>query len=184
MQQTRPTDQNRQIFFDHVYPMRLDGADDLVDISKESAPVIVVDCCGWHYAEIFNKPVIMLETLMSAKNYLLGREKFTALIDDRSDILVWPHLILDASPVIVMDRSPLLKYRDLFQIGHVINDISARYDPNKIIVRGSLQFLNDSRIQDRLMPWFDFLKNINHTITRFHYDAENMFYEINLRKIA
>ena len=39
--------------------MQLDDITGLIDISNEPDPIIAIDCCGWHYQEIYKKNIII-----------------------------------------------------------------------------------------------------------------------------
>lgn len=164
--------------------MQRDPAQSLIDISRESSDVVAIDCCGWHYARIFDRPVIMLETVSSARNYQLSPAQWTKLIDDRTDSLVWPKLSGVIDPVIILDRSPILKYRTMPEIMALLHDICQSYRPAKIVVCGSLLFVDDSRLIDRFQSWSSLATLPDYVVAKFCYDTDRMCYEIYLKRHA
>lgn len=181
MKQTQVNDHNRLDFYRHVYPMQQDQAQSLINITNESS-VIAVDCCGWHYASVFDKPIIMLETLSSAKNYQLLPTQWTKLIDDRGENLIWPKLSGMTDPVMILDRSPILKYRTISAIMALLHDMCQCYRPVKIVIRGSLMFVDDSRLIDRFQSWTELVTLPHYIVMRFCYDTDLMSYEISLKR--
>lgn len=182
MQQTKVTDDNRQDFYRVVYPVQRDAVAQLIDISAFREEIIAIDCCGWHYAEKFNRSVIMVETTTSVKNYNLTQDHYTYLLDDSNDILRWPDLPDSQNAVLLLDRSPLLKYLSLQEIDAVVDTMIKKYSPNRILIRGYLQFIDDCRLVDRLTNWGSFLDRPNYVTTKFIYDTDIMTYCVYIRK--
>jgi len=110
MKQSKITEQNKTELMRSIYPVMQEGRESLIDITQETNDIIAVDCCGWNYSQVFQKKIIMLETLLNAKYFKLGLECFTKLIDDRDNTLVWPKLPNISNPVVLLDRSNILRY--------------------------------------------------------------------------
>jgi hypothetical protein len=182
VQQTKVTDSNRQDFYRAVYPMQKDAVDQLIDISFLGEPIVAIDCCGWHYAKLFNKPMIMVETTTSVDNYALTQDHYTHLLDDRNDILRWPDLPYTQDGTLLLDRSPLLKYRSLQELKDIVEEMIQKYRPSRVLIRGYLYFVDDCRLVDRLTNWFDFLNRPNFVTTRFSYDTDGMLYFIDFKR--
>ena len=183
MKQSKITEQNKTEFMRGMYPVVQEGRESLIDITQETHDIIAIDCCGWHYSQVFQKKLIMLETLLNAKYFKLDPECFTKLIDDRSDTLVWPKILNISNPVVLLDRSNILRYRTMPELKSVIQDIVACYTPSKIIIRGRLAFIDDSRLRDRLHTWFDFFPIDNYITTKFLYDTTTMMYVVDLKRL-
>lgn len=182
MKQTKIDDQNRTNFYSTVYPMVNENANTLLNISAETNRIIFIDCCGWHYNKIFDKDEIVLETFFSVKNYQLSRDQFTKLIDDRNDGIAWPPLPAIVNPVVILDRSPILKYRTVPELKSMLLDIVQCYNPVKLIMRGHLQFIDDSRLQDRIRSWHDLFDVSKYVTVKFCYDTDSMTYELIIKR--
>ena len=180
VKQTQVTDSNRLDFYKNLYPMQLDDITGLIDISKEPDPIMAIDCCGWHYQEIYKKNIIMLETIKTAHQFKLNRKKFTKLIDNRSDdVLVWPKIEYDVN-TILMDRAPLLRYKTILDLNHLLGKIGSIYKPKKMIIKGNLLAIDDFRLRDRFYNWIDFSVD-GYIISKFLYDPEKITWQINLK---
>jgi hypothetical protein len=180
VKQTQVTDHNRSDFYKEMYPMQLDDITGLIDISKAPDPIIAVDCCGWHYQEIYKKNIIMLETIKTAHQFKLSREKFTKLIDNRSDdVIVWPKIECGVN-TILMDRSPLLRYKTIPDLNYLLDQMGSTYKPQKMIIKGSLLAIDDYRLRDRFYNWIDFSVS-GYIISKFLYDPEKAIWQINLK---
>lgn len=182
MKQTKVNDSNRLDYYRTVYPVLNDHARDLIDISQETNNVVAIDCCGWYYSQTFSKKITMLETMFTVKNYKLNPDQFTKMVDNRDNRLVWPLLPGVVDPVILLDRSPLLKYHNMSKFRSIILDIIEIYRPIKLLIRGSLQFIDDSRLRDRIQSWHEFFPLPGYVTAKFLYDCENMLYVIDLKK--
>lgn len=180
MRRTQVTDANRLAFYQQLYPMQLEDISTLVDISDVSGPIITLDCCGWRYKEVFKKEIIMIETMTTVKQFALDRSKFTKLVDDRDGLLSrWPKV--DAlGCLLLLDRSPLFKYKTLVQIQDLVQNLANHYQPNLIRLSGNLLFVDDSRLCDRFYNWCNF-KISGYTIQKFLYDAINRRYAVDLK---
>jgi hypothetical protein len=83
-----------------------------------------------------------------------------------------------------LDRSNILRYRTMTELKSVIQDIVACYAPSKIIIRGRLEFLDDSRLGDRLHTWFNFFPIDNYITVKFSYDTTTMIYSVDLKRLS
>lgn len=184
MRQTKVTEQNRTEFIKTVYPALKEGPQYLVDISQETNDIIAIDCCGWYYHQVFQKKVIMLETLNTVKDFRLSREQYNKLIDNRTEKLVWPKLPNLIDPIVLLDRPLILKYQTMSEFKSLIQEIIERYNPVKIIIRGYLWFIDDSRLGDRLHNWFEFFPMKNYVAEKFVYDTTAMTYAIDLKRLS
>ncbi len=184
MRQTKVTEQNRTEFIKRAYPALSEGPQSLVDIRHETNDIIAIDCCGWYYTQVFQKKLIMLETLNTAKSFQFSREQFTKLIDDRNDKLVWPKLPSLRDPVVLLDRSNILRYQTMPEFKYLTHEIIKCYNPIKVIIRGNLCFIDDSRLEDRLHTWFDFFPIKNYVSAKFVYDTNTMTYAVDLRRLS
>ena len=162
--------------------MQDDARNDLLDISHSPDPIIAIDCCGWHFALAFQKDIIMLETVTSAKQFKFGRDKISKLVDDRADgKLSWPALSCEPNGTVVFDRSPMLKYLSIGQLASVIEKCVAKYCPDVVLIRGHLAFIDDNRCCDRFYNWAAFTVE-NYVVTRFLHDIHSGVYEIFLKQ--
>jgi len=184
MRQTKVTEQNKTEFIKRIYPALHDGPQSLIDISQETNDIITIDCCGWYYQQIFKKKLIMLETLHHAKNFQLTREQFTKLIDDRHAKIAWPKLPGLTDPVVLIDRSSIFKYQSMSEFKSLTQEIIECYNPIKVMIRGYLSFIDDSRLGDRLHTWFDFFPIKNYVSEKFVYDTNTMTYAVDLRRLS
>jgi hypothetical protein len=141
---------------------------------------MAIDCCGWHYKDLFDKQIIMVETIKTAHQFTLDKEKFDRLIDDRTDgKIVWPK-IQCTRPALLMDRSPLLRYKTVPQISDFLSDLISNYHPTKIFLRGSLLTVDDFRLDDRFYSWQNFRLN-GFVVTKFFYDTNRLTWQISLK---
>lgn len=184
MRQSQITEHNKTHVMRAMYPVIQEGRESLIDITQETNDVIAIDCCGWHYSQVFQKKLIMLETLLNAKYFKLGLEYFTKLIDDRDNTLLWPNIPNISNPVVLLDRSNILRYRTMTELKSIIQNIVTCYTPSKIIIRGRLEFLDDSRLGDRLHTWFDFFPIDNYITVKFLYDTTTMIYSVDLKRLS
>jgi hypothetical protein len=171
--QTKVNDNNRSQFYQQVYCQQLDTKQQLVDLEMFSNDCVLVDCCGWHYQNVFqDKKIFKLETLKTASQFKLGRNQFNKLIDDRTDNQIkWPTLEV-SDPVLIFDRSPMLKYHSLNKILSILSDSVYQYNATDLIVNLNTIFIDDSRVVDR----FYNLANISiakFAVREFLYSARN-----------
>jgi hypothetical protein len=148
--QTKVTDNNRDQFYKHVYRQQFDSKSQLVELAKFSNDCVLIDCCGWHYRNTFpDKNTIILETVKNALQFKLDRNKFDKLIDDQQDHKIsWPPL-KTINPVLIFDRSPILKYRSVCDLVHLLSDVSKIYCASQLIVNIDTTFVDDPRMVDR-----------------------------------
>jgi len=182
-QQTKITDENRKDFYTFAYQMQTDQTEDLINLSGLTDPVIIIDCCGWHYQNFYpKKHIISIETIQTCLNYKLDPTKFDKLVDDR-DIgnIKWPNLDIRDSTVI-FDRSPILKYRSIKEINHMLEAVGQQYQAESMVVRGFLLFVDDARLSEDRFYNFQSINVSNFIIIKFLYDTTNLIYEIWLKR--
>lgn len=181
MRQTKVTNANRLAFYQQLYPMQSEDMSTLMDITDVSGPIITIDCCGWRYRDVFKKEIIMIETVTAAKQFALDKSKFTRLVDDRDGPgpSRWPNVDAPGC-LLLLDRSPLLKYKTLKQIQDLVQNLTNHYQPNLVRLRGDLMFVDDPRLCDRFYNWTNF-QIFGYTIQRFLYDTIDRCYAVDLR---
>ena len=178
MLQTKVNNANYQEFYKSVYSIQTDSVDQLIDLSSYTdVPCVLIDCCGWHYKKLFpNNNIISIECVRTAKQFKLSADYFDELVDDR---YVWPRLSVDR-PVVVLDRSPLLKYQTLNEIENFLHTLIASYCPMGIILRVNLLFINDNRLEDRFYTLSKIRLN-GYVLEKFYYDVEKLMLEIKFK---
>jgi hypothetical protein len=169
--QTQVTEQNRAQFYQTLYSQQLDSKQQLIDLEKFSNECILVDCCGWHYRNLFpHKKIIALETFKTAKQFKLGLDQFDKLIDDQSDQqITWPDLHL-AGSALIFDRSPILKYRSIGNLSSTLNSAVDRYNAKHLILNTSTTFIDDHRLTDRFYNMVE-IRIPNFTVREFAYNT-------------
>ena len=148
--QTKVTDNNRDKFYKHVYRQQFNSKSQLIDLSEFSSDCVLIDCCGWHYRNTFpDKNIIILETVKSALQFKLDRNKFNRLIDDQQDHTIsWPPLEI-INPVLIFDRSPILKYRSVSDLVDLLSNASTIYCASQLVINVDTTFVDDPRVVDR-----------------------------------
>jgi hypothetical protein len=183
MLQTKVTNINIQDFYKSVYFMQNDSREQLIDLTEFDNICIIIDCCGAHYKTVFKKDVIILETVKSAKEYKFSKDQFDKLIDNQQDNnITWPTVDV-ADPVLIFDRSPLLKYQSISSMCEIISQSAKKYNASKIVVRHKLIFVDDSRTSDRFYNFQDFRVN-NYCVEKFSYDTITKEYFFWLKRIT
>lgn len=170
--QTKVDDNNRQQFYQQVYRHQFDSKSTLVNLDMFNNECVLIDCCGWHYRDLFpDKKIISLETVKSALQFKLDRSQFDKLIDDQKDTHIgWPTLSAK-NPVLIFDRSPILKYRSVDNLISVLNNAVEKYDPSELVVNLNLVFVDDDRLKDRFYN-FSSMSIRNFTVREFVYNIE------------
>lgn len=184
-QQTQVTDQNRQDFYRALYPMSDSSADQLIDLSQfGDCDCVLIDCAGKTYREQFpTSKIHILETISKAKQFQFTSEHFDKLIDTRvDDSIVWPKLEVN-NPVIIFDRSPLLKYITFEVWQQFIRSAVEKYCPSKIIINQNLMFIDDCRMQDRFYSLSTF-RLANYVVEQFVYDTDNLRLNLKLKRVT
>lgn len=181
--QTKVNDNNRDNFYQQVYRQQYDSKQHLINLEMFSGECLLIDCCGWHYRNTFPKSNIKsLETIKSALQFKLDRTKFDKLIDDRQDHYVsWPKLDT-VDPVLIFDRSPMLKYRSIPDLIELLNSAVEKYHASELVVNLDATFIDDNRLTDR----FYNLSNINikdFTVREFIYKAATKKLFIHVKRI-
>ena len=175
MLQTAVNDQNRQDFFKQTFPHLTKSKQQLIQLDEFSASsFVLVNCCGWHYKNLWPEfNIVGLETLSAAKNFLFDRSMFQGLIDDRDFYkIVWPKIDADNS-VLIFDHSPLLKYRTTAGIADVVSSAALLYQSTTVVVQLSTVFVDDTRLKDRITNFLS-LTVPGYTIIKFEYDPQNL----------
>ena len=183
--QTKPNDQNRVLFYQRVYHHQRSAKPQLINLNQLTEPtVIMVDCCGWHYKNIFpEKSIIGLEGFKTIKNFKLDKKYFDKLFDDqRDDVILWPNFQSD-NCAIVFDRSPLLKYCSLEKIETILTNVATKYRPSTMVLKQPLMFTDDVRTVDRFYN-LAVLSVSNYFVTTFEYNTSaDYWYVIFQRKL-
>lgn len=169
--QTEVTDVNRARFYQQVYQQQFNNKTQLINLNGISNTCILVDCCGWHYKTLFpESKILCLETLKTALQFKLDRGKFDKLIDDQKhEKINWPQ-VPAIDPVLIFDRSPILKYRSVDNLVGLLTDAVGKYNAIQLIVNTSTTFIDDVRLVDRFYQ----LSSIcipNFTVKEFSYKA-------------
>lgn len=167
--QTKVTNDNRDQFYKQVYRHQFNSKSQLVDLTKFSNDCVIVDCCGWYYRDLFpGNNIISLETLKNALQFKLDRSKFNKLINDQKDhIIGWPPLDT-INPVLIFDRSPMLKYRSIPDLVSVLSDAAETYCASQLVVNIDTTFVDDSRVVDRFYN-LSAISIKNFTVVEFTY---------------
>jgi hypothetical protein len=171
--QTKVNDNNRVQFYQTVYKQQFDTKQQLVDLDMFSNDCVLIDCCGWHYQQVFpNKKIIKLETLPAVLQFKLNQDQFDKLIDNQIDHHIrWPTLMV-SNPALIFDRSPILKYRSINDLVNILNDVVDHYKANDLVINLETVFIDDPRFVDR----FANLANIsilNFTVRKFLYSTHD-----------
>jgi hypothetical protein len=182
MLQTKVTPKNQLEFYQNVYRMQSDSKDQLVNLDNFDTDCVVIDCCGSHYRTHFDKNIIVLETIRSAKEFGFSKNQFDKLIDNRDgQPLTWPALSISA-PVLIFDRSPMLKYLSLEDLCSTVSVAAEKYQAVSIVIRHHLFFVDDSRLVDRFYNFCNF-KIKNYCVTQFLYDTRQLTYSFELKRV-
>ena len=185
LKQTQVTDRNRDQFYKRVYSQQLEGKDSLINLNAiTNSNIIAVDCCGWHYKELFpTKNVLSIDPLKTALEFKLPKDKIFKLVDNRNDQhWVWPKLEV-SDCAIVFDRSPMLKYLTVDQLNATLNEVQRIYQPEFVIVKLKLMFVDSSRLVDRFYDIAS-IRITDSIVSRFHYNSDIDLLDICFRKKA
>ena len=169
--QTQVTEKNRAQFYQTLYSQQLDSKQQLINLEKFPNECILIDCCGWHYRNLFqHKKIISLETFKTAKQFNLGIDRFDKLIDDRTDLqITWPELdLIDAT--LVFDRSPILKYRNIDNLTDILTAAIGQYKAKHLILNMNIMFIDDDRLTDRFYNMTE-IRILNFTVREFAYNT-------------
>lgn len=183
--QTAPTDQNRMLFYQQVYFHQKLTRSQLINLDQltESA-VIMIDCCAWHYKNIFpEKKIVGFEAFHTVKNFKLDKTYFDKMFDDQNiSKLNWPSCQLNDCAV-VFDRSPVLKYCSLEKISHILCEVSAKYQPSTLMIKQSLTFTDDLRTVDRFYNISQLVLS-DYVVKTFEYNTDlDYWYVVFQRKL-
>ena len=184
MLQTKITDTNKDDFYRTVYNMQMDGKSGLINLDKfTNKTCILIDCCGWHYKNIFPGNILSVEAVTTVQQFKLEQNQFDKLFDNRNDSIRWPGINVVNENVLVFDRSPILKYRSVDQQVNLITSAGQRYNPSDIIIRHSLLFVDESRITDVFYKLSLFAVP-NYCVEQFFYDTVTAQYQWHLRRLT
>ena len=183
MKHSQVTNQNKYDFFRYVYHQPTATKESLVDLDcLNESTIILIDCCGWYYKKFFpHKSIVGLETIRAVKDFGLDKTHFDRLIDNRSnDCIGWPSVV-DGNCAVVLDRSPLLKYRTLDQLSSILDKIANKYAPSTIVLEQLLTFIDDARLVDRLYNIATLAIN-GYIVTKFNYDLDTARLSVRFQK--
>jgi hypothetical protein len=150
MLQTKVKDHNQDRFYQQVYRHQFDTRQQLINLELFSNACVLIDCCGWHYRDLFpDSSVKILETVKNALQFKFDPSSFDKLIDDRQDHNIrWPKLDI-VNPVLIFDRSPMLKYHGILDLTNVLDSAVKKYHASELIVNLDTTFIDDVRLVDR-----------------------------------
>jgi hypothetical protein len=156
-------------FYKHVYPVLKMKKDMLIDIESlyNNKKIVMVDSCGWFYQQMFpNSDIYKIEGIDMCKNVSMSREKFDCLFDDRDfKNQKFPSRPFEDS-ILIIDHSPLMKYRNGEQIRGVFNNLVQSIRPELIHVRMPLTTSNDYRFTSRILELVNLAPD-NYVTTEF-----------------
>jgi hypothetical protein len=169
--QTKVIDKNRDKFYQRAYCQQFNTKADLVDLDMFTNECVLIDCCGWHYRNVFpNKSVTILETIKSAIQFKLDLTKFNKLIDNQTDSHIgWPELSA-IDPVLIFDRSPMLKYQSISGLSNMLTNAVEKYGASHLVVNVDTNFVDDDRLQDRFYN-LALINITNFTVREFTYNT-------------
>lgn len=148
--QSSPGNHNRDQYYQQVYSQQHDTKQQLVNLEMFADNCVLIDCCAWHYQNIFvDKQIIKLETVHTAQQYKLDHTQFDKLVDVQQDRPIrWPTLNL-LDPVLIFDRSPMLKYLSLDQISSLLTNAAVQCQASDLVINLDTKFIDDPRLVDR-----------------------------------
>lgn len=172
-QQTKVSERNCNEFYKQMYRQPFDAKSQLVNLEQFSTDCILIDCCGWHYRDLFpNNNIISLETVKTVLEFKLDPAKFNKLIDNQQDNRInWPPVVC-SNPVLIFDRSPILKYRTVSDLVDVLSNAVQKYQASQLIVNLHTTFIDDPRLMDRFNN-FSKICISGFTIKEFVYTTSN-----------
>jgi hypothetical protein len=166
--QTKVTVKNQKDFYQSLYQV----GRTLVDLNQLLvSEYLLVDCDQEQYRKKYpNLNSVFLATLSTAKQFNLSREQFDYLIDNQIyNNLHWPK-IPTTNCAIIFDHSLVLKYLTVPEIINVLETVADQYCPAIILLRSSLFFIDDCRVNDRFYNLVD-IKIENYVVEKFYYDT-------------
>lgn len=170
--QTKVSDSNRDEFYQQVYRQQFDTRPQLINLEQFSTDCILVDCCGWHYRDLFPNNITSLETVKTALEFKLNPTKFDKLIDNQQDHQInWPTVVC-VDPVLIFDRSPMLKYLSISELVDVLSNAVKKYQAGQLIVHLHTTFIDDPRLTDRFYN-FSNICIAGFVIKEFVYNSNN-----------
>jgi hypothetical protein len=169
--QTKITPSNQKQFYQATY--QVDNP--LIDLPAHGADqYLLIDCRGQDYKNKYPElDIVILETIFTAKQFQLGRDKFDYLIDSRThNAPTWPK-ITTKNCMLVFDHSPILKYLTVEEISSVLESCTRMYQPSVVLLVSSLFFVDDDRMRDRLDGLVG-IKIKNYVVEKFSYDTKKI----------
>jgi hypothetical protein len=162
-------------FYRHVNPVMKMHKSNLIDIESEYAgkKIVMVDSCGWFYQQVFpNADIHKMESLYMCKNVSMGKEKIDSVYDDQNfEKLKFPSRNFPGC-VVIIDHSPILKYRSALQMQEVFTDLTQSTQAELLHVRLPLWTTDDYRFSDRLHELVNITPK-NYVTTEFLYNINS-----------
>ena len=162
-------------FYRHVYPVMKMHKSDLIDIESEYAgkKIVIVDSCGWFYQQVFpNADIHKMESLYMCKNVSMGKEKIDSIYDDQNfEKLKFPSRNFPGC-VVIIDHSPILKYRSALQMQEVLTDLTQSTQAELLHIRLPLWTTDDYRFSDRLHELVNIIPK-NYVTTEFLFNINS-----------
>jgi hypothetical protein len=172
-------------FYRHTYPVMKMSKDKMIDLELDYADkkIVMVDSCGWFYQQAFpNADIHKMESLHMCKNVSMSKEKIDSIFDDRNfEKLKFPSRKFPSS-VLIVDHSPILKYRNAAQMHEVLTDLTQCTQPEMVHVRLPLFTTNDYRFSDRLHELVNIVPN-NYITTEFLYNINSRMLITKFKKL-
>jgi hypothetical protein len=168
-------------FYRHVYPVLKMKKDELIDLETlySNKKIVIVDSCGWVYQTMFpNSDIYKIEGIDMCKNVSMTQEKLDCLFDDRDfKNQKFPNRPFDGS-VLIIDHSPLMKYRNGKQIRKIFNDLAQSIRPELFHIRMLLDTTDDYRFDNRILELVNIVPD-NYVTTEFLF-----FLDVGNRKLV
>jgi len=162
-------------FYRHTYPVMRMHKSNLIDIESGYAgkKIVIVDSCGWFYQQAFpNADIHKMESLYMCKNVSMSKEKIDSIFDDQNfEKLKFPSRNFPGS-VLIVDHSPILKYRSAVQMQEVFTDLTQSTQSDQVHVRLPLRTTDDYRFSDRLHELVNIVPN-NYVTTEFLFNINS-----------
>lgn len=173
-------------FYRHTYPVMKMSKSNLIDLDSEYAgkKIVIVDSCGWFYQEVFpNADIYKMESLYMCKNVSMAKEKIDSVFDDRDfEKLKFPSRKFPDS-VLIIDHSPLFKYRNAVQMHEILTDLTECTQPELVHVRLPLRTTNDYRFSDRLHELVNIVPK-NYITTEFLFNLNSIMLTAKFKRLA
>ena len=156
-------------FYRHVYPVLKMKKDELIDLETlyGNKKIVIVDSGGWFYQKIFpNSDIYKIEGMDMCKNVSMAQEKVDCLFDDKD----FKNQKFSSRPfdgsILIIDHSPLMKYRNGEQIRKIFNDLAKSIQPELFHIRMPLTTTTDYRFNNRILELVNITPD-NYVTTEF-----------------